>query len=123
MITSEGLPDYLRTAFPESADQVADVERTWPGDQGVNTYTYLSEVFWWGIFQPSLARQERARLVKCFRAMEDFLASPDDDLRDAAGIRVTPYLADPALEELVTEHAGPHLNEDLLRVRGPLPGL
>lgn len=55
--------------------------------------------------------------------MEDFLASEDGDLRDAAGIRVTPYLADPALEELVAAHAGLHLQEDLLRVRGSLPDL
>lgn len=109
--------------FPESAEQVAEVERKWPGDQSVNTYTYMSEVFWWGIFQPGIANQDRERLVKCFRAMEDFLASEDSDLRDAARIRVTPYPADPVLGELVAAHAGLHLQEDLLRVRGALRDL
>ena len=123
MTTSKGLRDYLRRVFPENAEQVAEVEREWPGEQGVNTYTYISEVFWWGIFQPGIANQDREQVVKCFRAMEDFLASEDSDLRDAAGIRVTPYLADPALEELVAAHAGLHLQEDLLRVGGSLPGL
>lgn len=123
MITSGGLRDYLRRVFPEIAEQVAEVERQWPGDQSVNTYTYMSEVFWWGIFQPSIANQDREQRVKCFRAMEDFLASEDGDLRDAAGIRVTPYLADPVLDELVAAHAGLHLRRDLLRAGASLPDL
>jgi hypothetical protein len=50
--------------------------------------------------------------------MEDFLASTDSRLRAAAGIRVTPYLLDPALEDLVFRYAGPYLKADMLRARG-----
>ena len=121
VITSEGLPDYLCRVFPESAEQVATIDREGPG--ALNSYTHMSEVFWWGIFRPSIANQDREQLVKCFRAVEDFLASEDDELREAAVILVTSYLADPALEELVATHAGWHLQKDLLRVRGPLPDL
>lgn len=46
LITSENLRDYLRRLFPESAEQVAEVEREWSDDQSVNTY--MSEAFWWG---------------------------------------------------------------------------
>lgn len=117
MVTVYDLPSYLRKAFPECADVVAEIEHDDP-DASVNLYSYISEAFWWGVFQPSIVNRDWHSIAKCFTAVEDFLASTDSRLRAAAGIRVTPYLLDPTLEDMVSRYAGPYLKADMLRERG-----
>lgn len=46
------------------------------------------------------------------------LGCPDQMVRDAAGIRVTPYLLNEVLSEVVDLYAGPLLRADMRRERG-----
>lgn len=114
-----GLPALLADWFPESAGDVARICAEYSDTPGLAAYSYVSEVFWWGVFEPALRTQnDEVKVERCFAALEHMLSSPDQQVRDAAGIRVTPYLLKPAWAKIVDRYAGPLTRADMRRAAG-----
>jgi hypothetical protein len=68
-------------------------------------------------FEPALKSGIDLMTVRrCFVVLEAMLSCPDRDVEDAAGIRVTPYLMDPAWTAMVDRFAGPRTLADLQRL-------
>lgn len=108
LIRAADLPAFLVDLFPESREVVARIAQEYQDTPGIAAYAYASEAFWWPVFEPALsAATDDATIKKCFDALERMLACPDRAVRDAAGIRITPYLLDPVRSDLVRRYSGP----------------
>jgi hypothetical protein len=117
-VTSESLPTYLADQFPAAAADIERVDRESPDIPAVNAYTLMSEVFWWGIFEPALTTSDEAVIRQCFDVLEELLASNDQNVREAAGIRVTEWMAGPKWRAFGSTYGGANLQRDLERVTG-----
>ncbi|WP_432944820.1 hypothetical protein ACQPXM_03915 [Kribbella sp. CA-253562] len=71
------------------------------------------------MFEPASRSADAATIEKCFEALKQMLACPDANVRDAAGIRVTPWLLNPACTDVVRRFARPVTLMDLRRAAGP----
>src|SRR5262245_40652595 len=82
---SENLHTYLAEQFPDASGAIEQIRREGPDASAVNAYTLISEIFWWGIFEPALVAGDDKTIRCCFRVMEELLASDDQSIREAAG--------------------------------------
>jgi hypothetical protein len=112
------LPAFLVGLFPGSGDEVARIARNYWDTPGIAAYAYASEAFWWPVFEPALRSADEATIEKCFGVLEQMLACPDVNVRDAAGIRITPYLLG-LPSGMMRKFAGPLTLADFQRAAGP----
>ncbi|ONI67139.1 hypothetical protein BWI15_28665 [Kribbella sp. ALI-6-A] len=104
------LPAFLVDLFPKSRKEAARIRGDYWDTPGIAAYAYVSEAFWSRAFQPTLASGDEVSIAKCFDALERMLECPDQTVRNAAGIHITPYLLGLPLE-MVRKFAGPgHLD-------------
>jgi|SRR5215510_10196323 len=118
-VTSENLPAYLAERFPEARADIERIHGADPDTPALNAYTYISEVVWSSGFELAITAGDELTIQRCFRVVEDLLASDDQNVRAAASIRVTQHLSVRKLRRLVAKHAGPNLRRDLTRLRDP----
>ena len=118
-VTSESLPAYLAEQFPDARADIDRIHSADPDTPALNVYTYMSEVVWSSGFEPAITAGDEPTIQRCFRVIEDLLASDDQNVRAAASIRVTQQLSIPKLRRLVAKHAGPNLRRDLTRPSEP----
>jgi hypothetical protein len=112
--STEDLPGYLVEVLPESAEAVEEVRLQYRDDPGIRVYGYVSLAFWWPVFEPALKDGTNPGLVgRCFEVLEAMLSCPEQDVRDAAAIRVAPNLLDSRWWSWVCRHAGPATRADL----------
>jgi hypothetical protein len=104
----EDLPGYLVEVLPESEEAVEEVRAEYRDLMAIRMYGYVSLGFWWPVFEPALKAGTDLGLVKrCFEVLEAMLSCPDREVREPAGIRVTPHLLEPGWASLVSRYAGP----------------
>jgi len=114
---AEDLPAYLAGVLPEAVEAVEEVRLDYRDDPAIAAYGYVSLAFWWPVFEPAVKDGTDLGLVgRCFEVLEAMLSCPDQEVRDAAGIRVTPYLVDSRWWSLAGRYAGPATRADLLRL-------
>lgn len=99
MVDYKGFRNYLWATFPESHSLILEIEaeeRELAEAQGsepfMSVYDYVSQVFWWEIFEPALKRDDEALVVRCYGLVEDVLETADDLLAEAVDIRVLSHL-------------------------------
>lgn len=99
MVDSKGFRNYVWDTFPESRPLISEIEAeeqeladSRDSEPFVGVYDYVSQVFWWGIFEPALKCDDEALVVRCYGLVEDVLETADHLLAEAVGIRVLPYL-------------------------------
>ena len=121
--STEDLPRYLVEVLPESIEAVEEVRLEYRDNPAIRTYGYVSLAFWWPVFEPALRDGTDLGLVgRCFGVLEAMLSCPEQEVRDAAGIRVTPYLLGSRWWSLVCRYAGPATGADL-RAHGCEPAV
>jgi hypothetical protein len=117
MVDSGSFRDYLWERLPESrpviqqieADATAEAEE-YGSEFFVGVYGYVSEVYWWEVFEPALQQDDRALVARCLEVCEAVLSGSDDLLKEAFGIRVLPHLLS---WHNYTKGAGPCLVREL----------
>ena len=117
MVDSGSFRNYLWEMLPESrpviqqieADATAEAEE-YASEFFVGVYGYVSEVYWWEVFEPALQQDDRALVVRCLEVCEAVLRGSDDLLKEAFGIRVLPHLLS---WQNYTKDAGPCLVREL----------
>lgn len=114
--STEDLPGYLVEVLPESAEAVEEVRLEYLDHSAIRVYGYVSLAFWWPVFEPALKDGSDPGLVgRCFEVLEAMLSCPEQDVRDAAVIRITPYLFTSRWWSWVCRYAGPATRADLRR--------
>ena len=110
---------YLEVDLPESRPLLEEVEQREEDearDMGiildaarVGTYGIMSDVFWWGVFQPALEHGDTKLLRKCYAVVEELIQNGDQNLLTCLQIRVVPYLESVEWMSTSLEHGGPGL--------------
>jgi hypothetical protein len=109
--------NYLWEKLPQSrpiiekieADEIADAEE-YEREPFLGLYDYVSQVYWWGVFEPALQQGDRVLAARCLEVAETALIGSDDLLKEALGIRVLPHLLS---WPTYTADAGPCVRREL----------
>ncbi|MFC5747476.1 hypothetical protein [Actinomadura rugatobispora] len=95
----EGLRSLLWNEVPEARSAIkaldqrcAEIASEYGEEPFVGVYEYISEIFWWEVFEPALKRGERQVVDRCFRIVEILLEKSDNFIREAVLIRVVVHL-------------------------------
>lgn len=114
-ISFEQFRGYLRNRLPEARPLLAEMEAKeaeYAEEEGDSTptdaYGVMSEVFWWGVFEPALRGAEEELVSRCFEIVDEILRWGDDNLIQTLHIRVLEWLATEWREKSV-ETGGPLL--------------
>lgn len=95
--------------FPEVRPVILNLEAD---DSFCTHYTWVSEAFWWPVFEPALREDRRDTLTKCFALTDDMLGG-DEQLQEVTQIRVAEHLL--AWPDAVRSMGGPLLIALLVR--------
>lgn len=117
-VDSESFGASLRSHFKEAWPALEELERRRREYEEehheefyLSAYTYVSEVFWWEVFEPALASGNLEPIGRCVKFMELLVGSPDDLVREATDVRITPRLYQ---WPIVGQLAGPLLSAKLV---------
>ncbi|MFG1906095.1 hypothetical protein [Kribbella sp. NPDC048928] len=86
------LADEICRAYPGWRCQVGEAVADVAENGGFLEFALVTDVFRWGILDAAMKSQDVGRIGACFNFLERMLASPDDRVTDAVGIRVVPWL-------------------------------
>lgn len=99
MVTAENFREYLWQELPEARESIQRIEAAERLDAEecgresfVGLYDYMSEVYWWSVFEPALQNGEVSTIRRSFDVAEEIMRSQDKFLVEALGIRVLPHL-------------------------------
>lgn len=122
VIDADDLRNFLWQQLPETRDIIDALEKIEPSDgeeEGVapyvGLYEYISEAFWWGVFEPAL-RQANTELISRYYGITEHLLEHSTDLvREGVEIRVISYLASCTQSQT---YAGRRTREAIARANG-----
>ncbi|MEU1387778.1 MULTISPECIES: hypothetical protein [unclassified Nonomuraea] len=115
---------FLQECIPETRPlfaEMAEEEAEHAGEMcnqrdamPAGAYEIMSEIFWWGIFEPALRDGNERLLATCYGTVEDILRRGDEDLVTCLEIRVVEWLSSAEWINTSKQRGGPIL-------RGLLP--
>lgn len=115
---ADALKERLWNEFPEARAGIEELERRereFFSEYGealfVGVYDYISEIFWWEVFEPALRRGDDGLIERCTRFAEVLLGSSSELIREAVDIRVVSHLE---RWPVVLGFAGPKLHAKLV---------
>ena len=95
----DALRERLLNEFPEAGVGLEELDRRkreFFSEHGeelfVGVYDYISEIFWWEVFEPALQRGDDDLIERCARFVEVLLGSSSELIREAVDIRVVSHL-------------------------------
>ena len=122
MTSDEAIRSILWTRLPESrlhlqefeADEQAELDEH-QRPFGLRCWSYLSEIFWWEVFEPALTVGDDELATRCFAVVEELIELGNPDVDEPLDIRVVEHLCHPKRRATVLRLAGPLLRTRLRR--------